>query len=273
MSIFLKFTNYFSVMEIDLKADLTLRENLDLLYNKRKKLKVKLERLKEIIKKTEDELRSAKKHEHEKEEEKKEMIKRASRDKKWFEKFHWFFTSQNKLAIGGRDAQQNDILYSKYFEDDDLFFHADIKGASAVILKKGTTADKKELEETAQFTGCYSKAWASGFATIDVYALRKEQVSKHATGGYVAKGGFVLKGERKWFRNVELKLTLFSKKTDGVDVLNVFPGDLDVTPRIIITPGKKKKGEVAKKVSKILNVDADDVIMALPGPSEFKIIK
>ena len=28
----------------------------------------------------------------------------------WFEKFHWFVTSENYLVISGRDAQQNEII-------------------------------------------------------------------------------------------------------------------------------------------------------------------
>ena len=36
---------------------------------------------------------------------KKEPLKK--RERKWFEKFHWFFTSENFLIIAGRDAKSN----------------------------------------------------------------------------------------------------------------------------------------------------------------------
>jgi predicted ribosome quality control (RQC) complex YloA/Tae2 family protein len=70
----------------------------------------------------------------------------------WFEKFHWFLTSDNFLVVGGRDAQQNEVVCSpqisclvvfdnfllqivrRYLNANDLYFHADLHGASSVIL-------------------------------------------------------------------------------------------------------------------------------------------
>lgn len=260
--------------EIELRLDMTLQENLNLFYEKRKKLARKLERLKKVLEENLEKLSKLKSEEEEMSRKKEIIIKRAKRPRQWYEKFHWFFTSGGRLAIGGRNASQNDILYSRYFEDNDLFFHADIHGGSVVILKDGTNASDQELQEAATFAACYSKGWTTGTAALDVYALKREQVSKHAHGGYIGKGGFALKGERLWFRNMKLKLTLYSKRIKDIEVLHVHPGDIDVKPKVVIVPGKKKKGEIAKKVLSVLNVDHDEVIQALPGPSEIiEIVK
>jgi predicted ribosome quality control (RQC) complex YloA/Tae2 family protein len=32
----------------------------------------------------------------------------------WFERFHWFITSENYLVLSGRDAQQNELLVKRY---------------------------------------------------------------------------------------------------------------------------------------------------------------
>lgn len=32
----------------------------------------------------------------------------------WFERFHWFITSENYLCISGRDAQQNELIVKRY---------------------------------------------------------------------------------------------------------------------------------------------------------------
>ncbi|MCC7570264.1 DUF814 domain-containing protein [Candidatus Micrarchaeota archaeon] len=258
-------------MVTELRVDLSLKENLEKLYERRKKLKKKLERMSKTISDTQKRLEKENKNQDKINEETELKIKRAQREKSWYEKFNWFITSEGKLAVGGKDAQQNDILYSKYFEDNDLFFHAEIKGASAVILKNGVNASERELYETAQFAACYSKAWVSGLATIDTYHMRKDQVSKHTSEGYTGKGGFALKGERKWYKNMELKLTLYAKEVEGVLILHVFPGDLQTKPKIVVVPGKKKKGEISKTVSKLLKVHPDEVIMMLPGNSEMKI--
>lgn len=38
-----------------------------------------------------------------------------SRKVLWFEKFFWFISSENYIVIGGRDAQQNEMIVKRYF--------------------------------------------------------------------------------------------------------------------------------------------------------------
>jgi hypothetical protein len=33
----------------------------------------------------------------------------------WYERFHWFISSENYLVISGHDAQQNEIIVKRYF--------------------------------------------------------------------------------------------------------------------------------------------------------------
>ena len=44
---------------------------------------------------------------------------RVSVDRKWFEKFRWFYSSEGFLCIGGRDATTNDILIKKHTGESD----------------------------------------------------------------------------------------------------------------------------------------------------------
>ncbi|VDL18044.1 unnamed protein product [Hymenolepis diminuta] len=53
----------------------------------------------------------------------------------WFEKFHWFISSDNYLVLAGRDAVQNETLIKRYFRQHDIYVHADVHGASSVIVK------------------------------------------------------------------------------------------------------------------------------------------
>ena len=53
----------------------------------------------------------------------------------WFEKFLWFISSDNFIVIGGHDQQQNELLVKKYLTKGDLYVHADIHGATSVIIK------------------------------------------------------------------------------------------------------------------------------------------
>jgi predicted ribosome quality control (RQC) complex YloA/Tae2 family protein len=47
-------------------------------------------------------------------------ILRPVRQQMWFEKFTWFVSSDGYLVLGGRDAQQNEILYKKYLRKGDV---------------------------------------------------------------------------------------------------------------------------------------------------------
>ena len=53
----------------------------------------------------------------------------------WFEKFFWFISSENYLVIAGRDMQQNELIVKKYMRAGDLYVHADLHGASSVVIK------------------------------------------------------------------------------------------------------------------------------------------
>lgn len=33
----------------------------------------------------------------------------------WYERFHWFISSENYLVISGHDAQQNELIVKRYF--------------------------------------------------------------------------------------------------------------------------------------------------------------
>ena len=188
-------------MRIKLFINKSVHENAAIYYEQAKEAKKKREGLVAAIEQTKKEIVTAEK----KQKEEKKIVK-IKREKKWFEKFHWFSTSGGRLAIGGRSAQQNDLVVSKHMEDNDFFFHADIQGGMVVVLKDGVNAGEQELLETAQFAASFSNAWKNGNASVDVYAVRKEQLGKAVSGGYIPSGAFAISGERRWFRNTKLGL-------------------------------------------------------------------
>ena len=99
--------------------------------------------------------------------------------KLWYHRFRWFVTSDGVVVLGGRDASQNEELVKKYMGGQDLFVHADVHGASVVIVK-GKTG---HMEEVAQFAASYSGAWRSGHFSADVYSALPAQVSKTPESG------------------------------------------------------------------------------------------
>lgn len=43
----------------------------------------------------------------------------------WYEKYHWFITTDNYLVLGGRDAQQNELLVKRFLRPGDAYLHAE----------------------------------------------------------------------------------------------------------------------------------------------------
>ncbi|MEM0475607.1 MAG: NFACT RNA binding domain-containing protein [Candidatus Norongarragalinales archaeon] len=189
------------------------------------------------------------------------------REREWFEKYRWFRTSGGFLVVAGKDARQNEDLVARHFEASDLFFHADVHGAPATILKDGTKASQQDKLEAAQWAAAYSSAWKSGAGACDAYAARKEQVSKYSHGEFVAKGAFVIRGTREWFKNAELALLI--AKNDEERVIAAPAVHAAASKNAVrVKPGGVKKSEAAKRIAARLGCDASDVEKLLPGDCE-----
>lgn len=253
-------------MEIEIDFTKSAQENANEYYKKSKKLVLKKAGAEKAVLELQGKLSEARKGATKKPE--KLVLKVVKRE--WYEKFHWFFTSNNMLAIGGRDAHQNEMLNSRHFEDNDLFFHADVFGADVVILKEGLQAERTIKEEVAQFAVSYSSAWKDGMRTADVYAMKRSQVSKSSSKGSLGTGSFLLSGERDWYRNVQLSLVLFviDDKIHAVPELTFKKLGNDKLLHVVVSQGNYRKSEIAKKISAKLNYkDIDSVMRCLPAGS------
>lgn len=256
-------------MEIELDFTKSAQENANEYYKRSKKLILKKAGAEKAIKELEEKLQEAKENEKKKPE--RRMIKTVK--KEWYEKFHWFYTSNNLLVIGGRDAHQNDLINAKHFDENDLFFHADISGASVVILKEGKNAEREIREEAAEFAACYSSAWKEGLRTTDVYAMNRNQVSKSSSKGSLGTGSFLLSGERDWYRKTQLSLFMFIKE----DKLHTVPQTTfkrmknEGITHVKISQGNFKKSDAAKKVMAKLSYQDMDTIMRQLPVGNFKV--
>ncbi|GJQ11321.1 hypothetical protein GpartN1_g3112.t1 [Galdieria partita] len=126
---------------------------------------------------------------------------REIRKPAWFEKFDWFISSENFLVIAGKDAQQNELIVKRYMKAYDVYVHADIHGASSVIVKNHVR-DKpiplQTLIEAGTFAMCHSSAWNSKIVS-SAYWVHASQVSKTAPSGeYLTTGSFMIRGKKNY---------------------------------------------------------------------------
>ncbi len=261
-------------MEIEIDITKSAQQNANDYYSKQKKLIQKnkgIEKALKFMNKKLEKLKSKKSIDKIK-----NIIKQQ--EKEWFEKFHWFFATNNMLVIGGRDSTQNEILNSKYFTNNDLFFHSDIFGASVVILKEGITAKTEIKNQVAQFAASYSSAWKEMLKTIDVYSVKREQVSKSTTSGSISKGSFLISGTREYYKNTALELVLFinNEKLNAIPfiALNEIQKIKQINKYVLIKQGRSKKSDVAKTIAKFLNYDnIDEVMQMLPAGTFYLELK
>ncbi len=207
-------------------------------------------------------------------------IPRKRRKLKWFERFRWFFSSDDMLVIGGRDVKTNQEVVEKHMEAGDRYLHADIVGAPHVVIKAaGKEVSETTLREAAEFAAMHSRAWREGLGELDVYWVMPEQVSKRAPPGtYLPKGSYIIRGKRN-FLKVPTEAAVGAVMINDEPLITCGPlSAVEKHSRVVVevVPGKMKKSELAREVRarlKTVGVDVsiDEVERALPpGKGDFK---
>ena len=272
-----------SILKInDAKVKINLNSPLpsiaSTLFDESKKQKGAIASIEKLIKKTEDQL--------EKTIEKGEIAKGSIsfsdiRKKSWFERYRWFFTSDGILAVGGRDSSSNSALVRKHIEKDDKIFHAEINGSPFFILKdRNDGLMPLSLEETAQATVCFSRAWQTSAHGLNSFWVKPDQIKRAApTGQSMGKGSFMIYGTRNFIKVSSLKLAIGILK-ENEDYLMMCGPPEPIKKKClcyaVIEPGGSTISDVAKKIraefdktdegfKKIFLID--DYVRALPTGS------
>ena len=264
--------------KVRIEPDAPLPSIASVLFDESKKQKGAINSIEKLIKKTEDQL--------EKTIAKGEIAKGAVgfsdiRKKSWYERYRWFFTSDGMLAVGGRDGSSNSALVRKHIENDDKIFHAEINGSPFFILKdRSGTLMPLSLEETAQATVCFSRAWQVSGHGLSSFWVKPDQIKKAApTGQSMGKGSFMIYGTRNFIKVASLKLAVGILKEDENFLLvsgPVEPIKKNCLCYVIIEPGGSPISDVAKKIRAEFNKSddkfqklfvVDDYVRALPTGS------
>jgi predicted ribosome quality control (RQC) complex YloA/Tae2 family protein len=175
------------------------------------------------------------------------------RKKNWFERYRWFYTTDGLLAIGGRDSSSNSAIIRKHLGKDDKVFHAEIFGSPFFILKDVPgEIPFDSLNEVAHATVCFSRAWREAMYGMSAYWINPEQVKKAAPSGqFLAKGSFVLEGQKNFIRAGDLKLAVGIMENDRRHIIMCGPPEAVKKHCIcyaIVQPGGSEMPDVAKKL-------------------------
>ncbi|OVE74555.1 hypothetical protein BVX95_02180 [archaeon D22] len=249
-------------MEVKLWIKKSVEENASHYFEISKKSKKKLEGAKKALeisqKKLEDELLKKQKIEE------KQSKKEVDRKKHWYHKYRWFKTSEGFLVVGGRDATTNEIIIKKHADANDIVFHTDMAGSPFVVIKDGKNATEISLKEAADFTAAHSKGWKMGLASLKVFHVNPEQVTKEANSGeFLPKGSFMIRGKTNYIDpNMNYAIGLHEGFAMGGPVSAI---KKHCENFIEIIQGDEKTSDTAKKIKKVLSYeDVDDIIRAIP---------
>ncbi|HLC78874.1 MAG TPA: NFACT RNA binding domain-containing protein [archaeon] len=205
----------------------------------------------------------------------KKLVKKKER--KWFEKFHWGYTSNGHLVVAGRDARGNETIVKKIMQPGDIYFHADINGAAHTVLKaEGAQVLEKEKKEAAIFAAVFSKAWNSQVPAIDVYSASPDQVTKKAPSGEsLGTGAFMVYGQRVWYKKTPLEFALgFCKKDASYELFSGPQESIQARSDVffVLKFGSSSKGDAAKRILRSLEakfpgleLNLDDIVALLPN--------
>ncbi|RLF16435.1 MAG: hypothetical protein DRJ97_00895 [Thermoprotei archaeon] len=242
-------------LRAELSLELSAAQNASRLYEEAKEDERKATSAEKVLERTMEELEKVRAGIVKIEEAKRRV--EEPRPKPWYYKFRWFISSDGLLVVAGRDASQNEVLVRRYMEPNDIFVHAEVHGAPAVVIKgAGPNPPEATVKEAAQFAVSYSRAWREGRLLADAYWVLPSQVSKTPPSGqYLAKGAFMVRGERNYVRGLPLQVAV------GVNE----EGELMAGPPsavakrskryVVLVPGELSSSKLAKEVVKGLGLN------------------
>ena len=269
--------------KIKINPQASLQSIASVLFNEAKRQSGAIESIEKIKNKTKKKLEKLK---NKSESEIKEILVSEVRKKNWYERYRWFFTSDDMLAIGGRDAPSNSAIVRKHLGKNDRIFHADVFGSPFFILKDAENPSSISMNEVAHATVCFSRGWREGMHGLNAYWVYPDQVKKSAPSGqFLPKGSFTIEGKRNYVNIPSLKLAIGIISQDENYLLTSGPLEAIKKNSIcyaVIEPHGSEMVEIAKKIklefSKLeeeitKKISIDDFVRALPaGKSQIKEI-
>ncbi len=262
---------------VELDAGEGVEHNADRLYREAKRIEEKAEGAEDAIEDTREQLAAVEERrerwesgdvdrdeeDENEDDEDVDWLSRASvpvrQEEQWYERFRWFRTSDGFLVLGGRDAGQNEELVEKYLESGDRFLHVQSHGGPATVLKaadpsesaRDVTIPERSQREAARFAVSYSSVWKAGQYSDDVYMVDHDQVTKTPESGeYLATGGFAIRGDRTYFEDTPVDVTVGVQCEPSTRVIGgpSEPIEDRAETTTQVEPGRFAQGDVAKRI-------------------------
>jgi hypothetical protein len=172
-------------------------------------------------------------------------------------RYRWFMTSNKRLVIGGKSAEQNEEIVSELLKSGKNYavMHTQEPGSPFAVIQSDSY-NEKDLEETAIFTACFSRAWREKKKEAIIDVFKAEQIYKKKS---MKSGTFGVSGD---IERMKVFLKLYLTEQEGV--LRAVPFKVSGKNVICIVSGPITKEHFAEQISIKLDVVKDEVLQALP---------
>lgn len=180
--------------------------------------------------------------------------------KKWYQAFRWFFTSHDFLVVGGKNAEQNEMLMKNYLGKKDIILHTKLPGSSFCIIKARKKISTQDAKEAAIFCACFSQQWKKHSKEVEVHIFKHEQIfkePKQKTGTFSVLGKVqkVFIVPELWLGIQKGKLRATPKNCLKKPLLKLLPGKI---------PKEKAIGEIKERLKKF-NLNEEEIAQAIPA--------
>ncbi|MEK6872401.1 MAG: NFACT RNA binding domain-containing protein [Nanoarchaeota archaeon] len=189
--------------------------------------------------------------------------------------YRWFYTINNKLVIGGKNKEQNEVVIKNFLRPDYVVAHTSAHGSPFMIIQFSNPSNQ-DIKEAAVFCACFSKEWKnlkSKNNKIAVDVFRGGQIYKTKT---MKTGTFGVKGNKKTL-NVKPELALLIQKGKLRAVPKI--SKIERTSFIEIKPGELSKEQAVEKILRIiknksnLKISKEEIMQVIPSDSlDVKVI-
>ena len=257
-------------LTLDLTA--TIEENATYYFEKAKKTKRKIDGARQSLEENKKKLEQLS-QKRDKQLEKAKKSESLQRKKEWYEKFRWFLSSEGLLVVGGRDATSNEVVIKKHTDANDIVLHTDMTGSPFFVIKAGENpVGKQTLQEAADATCTFSRAWKLGLQSSSVFYVNPDQVSKKTKSGeFMGKGAFMIYGKTNYLDN-RLNLAVGINEHGQIMAGPMEAIKAHCKKYVSLIQGSEKTSSVAKQIKHHIGGEIDEIVRALPAGG-FKIKK
>jgi hypothetical protein len=177
--------------------------------------------------------------------------------------FRWFFTTSDKLVVGGKSDEQNELALKLFSKPNYAVLHTS-KPSSPFCIIIDDKPTKDDIKEAAVFCGCFSQQWKKSPKTIDIDVFKRHQLYKDKN---MKLGTFGIRGKvEKMKINPELYLVIQKTKLRAVPAVIK---KQEVLAKI--KPGKLSKEQASEEIVKIIKdkyhfpISKDEIMQAIPS--------